>query len=218
MNFTPIDFGAWPRREMFYYFSKMAPTSYSISVDVDVTELCSALKKHNMKFFPTYLWLVTKCLNKQQEFKIAYKDGALGYYDTLTPLYASFHEDDKTFSLMWTEFSEDYNVFYRKYLENQAQFGENHGVLSQPLTPPPANAYTVSCIPWVSFKHFAVHTHDNKDFFFPSVEAGKIFEVNERKYLPLSLTCHHAATDGYHVDLFLKDLKNEMKNLCKTFE
>lgn len=26
------------------------------------------------------------------------------YFDTLTPLYASFHQDDHTFSLMWTEY------------------------------------------------------------------------------------------------------------------
>ena len=116
---------------------------------------------------------------------------------------------------MWTEFYEDFDVFYGKYLENQRMFSENHEVLSQPLTPPPENAYTVSCLPWVSFRHFAVHTHDNKDYFFPSVEAGKIYEdTNDRKMLPLSLTCHHATTDGYHVDQFLKSLQNEMSAFC----
>lgn len=214
MEFIPVDFNSWTRREMFYYFSEMAPTSYSITVDIDVTELVKSLEKSGKKFFPTYLWLVTKCLNKQQEFKIAYKDGKLGYYDKLTPLYASFHDDDKTFSLMWTEFSDDYDKFYRDYLENQRLFAENHGVLCQPLTPPPENAYTVSCIPWVSFKHFAVHNHDNKKYFFPSVEAGKYYDTPDgRIMLPLSLTCHHATTDGYHVDRFLNDLRDEMAAL-----
>lgn len=216
INFIPIEFETWPRREMFYYFSKMAPTSYSLTVDIDVTELLSVLQKHEKKFFPTYLWLVTKCLHMQQEFKIAYKDGVLGYYDTLTPLYASFHEDDKTFSLMWTEFSDDYESFYHRYIENQKLYGMQHGVLSQPLTPPPANAYTVSCLPWVTFKHFAVHTHDNKDYFFPSVEAGKIYEnANGRKMLPLSMTCHHATTDGYHVDQFFRMLNKEILDFCQ---
>lgn len=97
MKFSPVDYTVWPRKEQFYYFSKMAPTSYSLTVDMDVTDLTAALKKTGKKFFPAYLWLVTKCLNKQPEFKTAYKDGILGFYDTLTPLYASFHEDDKTF-------------------------------------------------------------------------------------------------------------------------
>lgn len=73
MKFTPIDNKTWPRGQMFYYFSKMAPTSYSITVEVDVNELLKALKTANKKLFPTYLWLVTKCLNQQQEFKISYQ-------------------------------------------------------------------------------------------------------------------------------------------------
>ena len=211
MNFYPIDLKTWPRAQMFYYFSQMAPTGYSITVDMDVTRLLETIQEANRKFFPTYLYLVTKCLNRQQEFKIAYQDKQLGYYETLTPLYASFHQDDKTFSLMWTAFDEDYEVFYQNYLENQRRFGENHGVLSQPQTPPPPNAYTVSCVPWISFKHFAVHSYDCKPYFFPSVEAGRIYtDADGRKLLPLSITCHHAATDGYHVDLFLKQLQKEM--------
>lgn len=39
MNFTPIDLRSWPRGQMFSYFSKMAPTGYSITVNMDVTEL-----------------------------------------------------------------------------------------------------------------------------------------------------------------------------------
>lgn len=140
MNFTPLDLRTWPRGQMFYYFSKMAPTGYSMTVELDVTELRAAAKRNGIKFFPAYLWLVTKNLNKQVEFRVAEKDGVLGYYDTLTPLCASFHEDDHTFSLMWTEYSDSFPEFYRAYLENQQRFSDVHGVLSQPETPPPANA------------------------------------------------------------------------------
>ena len=210
MKFTPIDLKTWPRGQMFWYFSQMAPTGYSLTVVVDVTGLRAALKEKGLKFFPTYLWLVTKCLNEQTEFKVAQKDGVLGYYDTLTPLYASFHEDDKTFSLMWTEFDRDLTVFHGRYLENQRRFAHNHSVLCQPETPPPENAYTVSTVPWISFRHFAVHSYDNKPYYFPSVEAGKIRAEGGREYLPLSLTCHHATTDGYHVQVFLKRLQQEI--------
>ena len=63
---------------------------------------------------------------EQIEFKVAEKDGQLGYYDILTPLYAAFHDDDKTFSLMWTEYHEDFTVFYQNYMQNQIQYGGNH--------------------------------------------------------------------------------------------
>ena len=212
MTFTPIDLETWPRARMFHYFSRMAPTGYSLTVPVDVTGLRAALKARGLKFFPTYLWLVTKCLSEQPEFTTAVRDGVLGTYDSLTPLYAAFHEDDHTFSLMWTEFDEDLEVFHRRYLEDKALWGFGHGVLCRSGLPP-ENAYTVSALPWVSFEHFAVHSYDCKPYYFPSVEAGKIVEEGGREKLPLSLTCHHAATDGWHVQKFLSRLDEQIAAL-----
>ena len=210
MDFTPIDLQTWPRGQMFYYFSQMAPTGYSMTVNVDVTNLRKTLKERGFKFFPAYLWLVTKNLNKYPEFKTAEKDGQLGFYRTLTPLYAAFHPGDKTFSLMWTEYVDSFPDFHRAYCENQARYGNIHGVLSQPHTMPPANAYTGSCVPWVTFTHFAVHSYENKPYYFPSLEAGKCFEADGRMLMPLSITCHHATTDGYHVAQFLEGLQADM--------
>lgn len=207
MKFTPLDMRTWKRGQMFYYFSQMAPTGYSLTVELDITKMMEVIKAAGLKFFPAYIWLVTKNLNLQTEFKVAQKDGQLGYYDTLTPLYASFHEDDQTFSLMWTAYHEDFRTFYQAYLDNQKQFGDNHGVLSQNEMTPPENAYTVSCVPWISFQHFSVHTYENKPYYFPSVEAGKFYKKGRRMLMPLSMTCHHATTDGYHVKCFLDTLQ-----------
>lgn len=209
-KFTPIDLTCWNRGQTFWYFSKMAPTGYSLTVDLDITHMKAVLKENGFKFFPAYLWLVTRLLNKQQEFKIAEVDGQIGYYDTLTPLYATFHEDDKTFSLLWTEYDNHFPTFHDAYIEHQQKFGHNHGILARPGEVPPPNAYTISCVPWISFRHFAVHTYDNKSYYFPSVEAGKFYEKDGRLMMPLSLTCHHAATDGYHIHRFLEELQTDM--------
>lgn len=207
--FTPIDITKWPRGEMFYYFSKMAPTGYSMTVEVDVTRLYATVKEKGIRFFPAYIWLVTKNLNRQIEFKCAEKDGVLGYFDILTPLYAGFHDDTKTISLMWAEYSDDFDEFYERYLENERKYGDNHRIIANEELPP-ENAYTVSCVPWVNFKHFAVHSYENRPYYFPSIEAGRFTEKDGRLMMPLSLTCHHATTDGYHIDIFLRNLQQDM--------
>lgn len=209
-KFNPIDIQTWSRGQMFHYFSVMAPTSYSITVELDITNFKKSLKQQSIKFFPAYLWLVTKTLNQQVEFKVAMVDETIGYWDRLTPLYACFHEDDKTISLMWTEYDDDFKVFYKNYLENQRLYGNNHGVLSQPHLLPPDNAYTVSCIPWIEFKHFSLHSYSNKPYYFPTVEAGKFIEENGQIKLPLSITVHHATTDGWHINKFLDELQYAM--------
>jgi len=214
MEFIPIDPASWSRIQTFSYFSRMAPTGYSLTVELDVTVLRRVLKAHGLKFYPVYLWLVTKNLNANPAFCLAKQGERLGYYDTLTPLYAVFHRDDHTFSMMWTEFDPVFSVFYRSFMENQARYGQNHGFLSRPDVPP-SNAYTVSCVPWVSFRHFAVHSYENKDYYFPSVEAGGFVYRDGSCFLPLSLTCHHAATDGYHVGQFLKRLQAEMDGFAR---
>ena len=208
-RFTPIDMNTWPRREHFHYFAHMAPTGYSLTAEVDVTRLRAALKRRELRFYPAYLWLVTHSLNAQEAFRLAEKEGVLGVYDTLTPLYAVFHRDDKTFSMQWTAFDEDFAAFYRGWIRDQERYGENHGFLARRDALPPENAYTVSCMPWVSFRHFAVHSYDRKAYYFPSVEAGRFEEWDGRTILPLSITCHHAATDGWHVKGFLEHLQRE---------
>ena len=214
LQFTPIDLQVWSRGEVFYYFSKMAPTGYSLTVELDISQMRKTLKASDHKFFPAYLWLVTKLLNEQMEFKIAEVDGRLGYYNTLTPLYAAFHDDDKTFSLMWTEYDSSFLGFYEAYIADQIEHGAHHGILAKAGQLPPPNAYTVSCVPWISFGHFAVHSYENKPYYFPSVEAGKLHKKDGRLYMPLSITCHHAATDGWHVSRFLEALQAE----ANTFE
>ena len=159
--------------------------------------------RSRLRFFPAYLWLTTRCLCEQTEFRLAEREGKLGYYDTLTPLYATFHEDDHTFSLMWTPYDEDFRRFHAAYLDNQRHYGGQHGVLAQAYRLPPENAYTVSCVPWIGFRHFAVHTDMSKPYYFPSVEAGRFEEREGRLMMPLSITCHHAAADGWHVQQFL---------------
>ena len=208
--FTPLDLKTWPRTQMFHYFTQMAPTGYSLTALVDVTAMRNTLKSRKMKFFPAYLWLVTKTLNRQVEFKVAIKDDVLGYWDSLTPLHATFHDDNKTISLMWTEYCEAFQDFYEHYLNNQKLYGNNHGILSQPHQTPPPNAYTVSCLPWIEFQHFAVHSYENKPYYFPSVEAGKFVHQGSLIMMPLSITAHHATTDGWHIKCFLDDLQKAM--------
>lgn len=67
----------------------------------------------------------------------------------------------------------------------------------------------------VSFSHFSVTSFENKPYYFPSVEAGKYFSVGDRLLMPLSVTCHHATTDGYHVNRFLEAFCRDADNFAE---
>ena len=59
VKFTPLDMQTWPRGQMFYYFSKMAPTGYSLTVDLDVTAMRTALKHAGITVSYTHLTLTS---------------------------------------------------------------------------------------------------------------------------------------------------------------
>ena len=209
-NFQPIDIPTWPMTQAFYYYTKMASTSYTVNVNMDVTILRKELKECGYKFFPAYLYLVSKAISKQPELRVSLKDNVLGHWDYLTPTYPQFHEDDKTTSLLWTEYNVDFAAFYRQYLADTSQHGQSHGILSSKGAPPP-NAYVISCIPWFTFNSFSLHNHGIKDYYVPSFEAGGFTEnYNGKIMMPLSVTVHHAVTDGYHLKVFFEELQRTM--------
>ena len=44
-EFYPIDMQIWPMAQAFHYYTRMAPTSYTVNVNMDVTILRKELKK-----------------------------------------------------------------------------------------------------------------------------------------------------------------------------
>lgn len=205
-DFTPIDMQKWPMAETFHYYTRMAPTTYSVNVSMDVTILRKTMKGRGYKFFPAYLYLVTRAIGKQQELRMAVKDGIIGYWDNLSPAYPQFHEDDRTVSLLWTEFDDDFFIFYKNYIDDTAKHGNSHGILSSKGIPS-GNAYVISCIPWFTFNSFSLHNHGIKDYYFPSFEAGGFTENKGHIIMPLSITVHHATTEGYHLKVFFEELQ-----------
>lgn len=84
-NFQPIDMETWPMAQAFYYYTQMAPTSYTVNVNMNVTILRKILKDRGYKFFPAYLYSVTKAIAKQPELRVSLQDNILGHWDSLTP-------------------------------------------------------------------------------------------------------------------------------------
>ncbi len=216
VTFCPINMQSWPMAQSFYYYTQIAPTTYTINVDMNVTALRGALKENGYKFFPVYVYLVSRAIARQKELKVGIKEGVLGYWDSLTPAYPQFHEDDKTVSLLWTQYNADFKSFYESYCADVKKYGSNKGILTLKGKPLP-NSYIISCIPWFTFHSFSLYNHGIKDYYFPSFEAGGFFQKEGQVYMPLSVTVHHATVEGYHLKVFFEELQRTMYNIGEWF-
>jgi chloramphenicol O-acetyltransferase len=210
-QFHPIDFESWDRRPYFYYFTEMLPTGFNLNVEIDITESYRQIKAAGKKFFPAYLYLAAKLISEQPEFRITKTDEQLGCYEVLHPSYACFHDDDKTMSSMWTEYTPNFETFYQNYMNDQEQYSGNHGILAKPELPPP-NSFMVGMLPWTQFSSYSPIPYSKADYYFPVMQAGRFFEKNGRKMMPFSITVHHAVVDGYHVGLFLEKFQESMNH------
>ena len=209
-----MDMQTTPRAQHFYYYSKMAKVRYSITVDIDITELYGEIKKKSLKFYPTYLYAATKIVNEMPALRTTTRNpqavtdtpvtekAPVGQWNYMTPSYAIFHDDDKTFSCMYTEYEEKFADFYTNYEKDNAEYGNVHGLLSKGV--PPENSLMVSCLPWISFNNYSPTVFAGEDFYLPILESGKFYDRDGKKLMPFSISVHHAATDGYHVAQFLE--------------
>ncbi|MDE7372502.1 MAG: chloramphenicol acetyltransferase CAT, partial [Clostridia bacterium] len=87
-KFKPIDINTWPRAEEYRLFTeKWSTICYTVTVKVSVQNTVSFLKEKGIKFVPAILWLITRELQKQENFMLAVKDGKLGKWEAIHPMY-----------------------------------------------------------------------------------------------------------------------------------
>ena len=219
-RFVPLDLQHWPRREIFHYFTKVtASVSYTATMRLDVSPMREALRRGGIRFFPSCLYLVTKAIADQPELRLALQEGTLGIWDYLCPQYPVFHPEDTTFTFLWTDYDEDFGIFYRRVLSDQREYGQDHGIFSKKGMPP-ENSYLHASIPWLAFDAFSFHLSENGEYFAPIVETGKLVRESGREWLPVSLTVNHATADGWHVSRFFEQLQEDICHpnrwLCET--
>lgn len=113
MKFNVIDLDKWERKECFNYFMTVAKSTYTLTVNVDVTKLIKEIKLKKYRLYPVFTWIVTKVLNNHTEFKMSYNsEGKLGYYDEICPDYSVLNDKTKVMDTLCTEYNSDFNIFY----------------------------------------------------------------------------------------------------------
>ena len=150
MKFTPIDRTTWERNSHYDYYTNLLKCGYSVTVSLDITKLHQQVKEKGLKFYPAFVYCVSKQIAVTKEFRMGRdKEGNPGYYDILHPNYTIFHEDDHTFSDVWTGYTEDFKTFYKNMRDDMETYKDVKAVKAKPGQP--QNFYCISMVPWLNF-------------------------------------------------------------------
>ncbi|MGM0216556.1 CatA-like O-acetyltransferase [Enterococcus sp. AZ109] len=212
MKFTLIDLNTWKRSEYLQHYLNNLRNVVSMTVDVDITNLLEQTKKKGTRFFPSFLYIVSKIINTHEEFRLSYdENGQVGIWDEVCPSYIIFHPEDETLTRIFTPWRDDFSRFYQA-VANDIDANQSFRGFSIDGVPP--NTFDVSCLPWTHYRSFDIHVFDEGTYLAPVITWGKFEENGTGKFiLPLSMQIHHAATDGFHICRFF----NEVQELCDTF-
>ena len=208
--FKPIDRKTWKREPYFEHYFNQVRCTYSITVNIDISELISFKDRHKTKLYPLLIYVLTKAVNNHEEFRTAINDnGVLGVWETLHPNYTVFHKEDESFSSIWTEWDDNILSFIANYERDIKLFGRNYGLDAKPNTP--ANTFPVSSLPWTAFTGFNLNIFADGSYLMPIFTYGKFFQQDGKYLIPLSIQVHHAVCDGFHVSRLI----NEIQQTCK---
>ncbi|MFD0589487.1 type A chloramphenicol O-acetyltransferase [Paenibacillus sp. GCM10027627] len=215
MIFNPIDMDQWSRKPYFEHYLNRIRCTYSLTANIDITMMRAELKGKGIKLYPALLYMITTVVNRHSEFRTCFdSEGRLGVWDRMSPSFTIFHEEDKSFSSIWTPFSEDFQTFYEGYLQETEKYKNVKQLF--PDTNEPPNTFPISGIPWVSFTGFNLNIYTDGTYLLPIFTLGKYYGQDEKTLLPLSAQFHHAVCDGYHAGLLFNELQG-MADSCKSW-
>ncbi|GFI61625.1 chloramphenicol acetyltransferase 2 [Clostridiales bacterium] len=210
--FKYIDLEKWERHEHFEYYRTKIKCGYSCTVQLDVTKFKHNLDKSGLKFYPSFVYCVSRMVNSMPEFRMAVdKDGLPGYFDISNPNMTIFHEDDHTFSDMWTEYYPEFKDFYRNTVKNMEKYKNVKGIKARNNQPP--NFFCISCVPWLSYSAYNTNVPGGEPNLFPLITFGKYTEKDGKLEMPFTLNISHASADGYHTSKFINGLQELINSM-----
>jgi chloramphenicol O-acetyltransferase type A len=206
MKFNLIDIEQWKRKPYFEHYLNSVRCTYSMTANIEITDLLQEIKLKNLKLYPTLIYILATVVNNHREFRTCFdENGNLGYWDSMSPSYTIFHKENETFSGIWTEYNESFSFFYNHYLNDIKNYGSIMEFAPKPSEP--ANTFPVSSIPWVSFTGFNLNVYDDGSYLVPIFTMGKYFDQNNKIFIPMSIQVHHAVCDGYHISRFINEVQ-----------
>jgi len=214
-GYKPIDMSIWPRTPYYNYYAHGSKGMCAITADIDITSLYSMIQKQSKDLYITMIYLTTLVINKHEEFRVGYcKDnGELMIWDSLEPIYRIFHEEDETFTRIFTPWNKDFNAFYKSVTDDMEKGKSLKGLNGPNL---PDNAYESSYVPWIHYSSVNIKMSESGKHLAPIVTVGTADEKDGKVSIPLTMQISHAVADGFHIARFFKEVKDEAEKLAKS--
>ena len=197
-----IDMAAWPRREIFGFFSGVSNPFYSVTVQVDVTPLAAWAKREGLSFYYALVYLCTQAVNQTVAFRYDIRDGQVVLHDRREPSFTDLKPGAELFHIVTMPAGEDIRAFCR---EARQKSRAQDMFIDMAAEAGPLIYF--SCLPWVELTALTNERDFDRDDTVPRIAWGRYVEQNGRLKLGLSLEVNHRFIDGLHIGQFVRALE-----------
>ena len=80
-----VDIAAWDRKEIYDLFSACDHPFYSVSFELDVTNLYAHTHESGLSFYYSLCYLMTRAMEEVEAFRMRIRDGRIDIVDELIP-------------------------------------------------------------------------------------------------------------------------------------
>lgn len=215
-KFTVVDMENWDRAPFYKLYTEEWHSIYgSATKKLDVTATVAECKARGIKLAPALIYCTGLALNERECFRLGIKDGEVGHWDKLHPIYPVRNENMNTYAFHTTKFTDSFKTFYKGYMQERESGVETKGKMF--VGDIPQNNFQISIMPVTDFDSSNFSMGSYRYFFPPIVVMGK-YTGNRKKTIPVAITINHAAVDGYDVGMFFTGLQNYLSNPDKWID
>ena len=196
-----IDMSAWPRREIYDFFSPISNPFYSVTFTLDVTNLYRYVKERELSFYYALVYLCTQAVNRVEAFLYTIEDGKVRMYDKRQPSFTDLEKGSELFRMVFVPCEGSLDEFCRAA---KAKSESQHFFFDP--TAETNDLIYFSCLPWMDVTGLTNERNLDPDDAIPRIAWGKYIDIDGRKQLHISLEINHRLIDGVHLGRFNEEL------------
>lgn len=203
-----LDINTWKRKDHYYFFKKMRYPRICVTTNVDITSLLTYIKKHDLPFSTTFLYLTSRAINEVEEMRMRIRGEEIVIHDVINPSFTLLSEQE-TFHFCKVDFVKNYPLFS----ERTTKAALNALMEASLEDEPGRDDYIfVSSLPWFTYTSISHPINDSKiEFSVPRLSWGKYFESEGKTLIPVTFEVNHALVDGIHIAKVLDHLNKYLK-------
>ena len=201
-----INLDDWNRKEIYEYYSSSDNPFVYLTTPINITKLYHFVKQHELPFYPTFGYLITKAMNKIDGFKYRIEDDNVVLYDLLNANFTDNINGERIYYFT-VPFTKDFHLFLEDYKRIKDKYSKNeHTVIDYKN-----NEVWLSCAPWM--KITGIITPYRKNNTIPQLIWDKFSFDNDNVSINLSIMAHHGFVDGFQIGKLINYINAEIENI-----